>query len=533
MSAPAPLRLEQGIRPNLKYDLPAGLVVFLVALPLCLGIALASNAPLFSGIIAGIIGGIVIGTLSGSSLSVSGPAAGLAVIVAQGISDLGSFDVFVVAVALSGLIQIVLGLLRLGVVGEFVPNSVIKGMLAAIGIVIFLKQVPHALGRDEGFIDELQLFEFIEPGNMFGDILLALETASWEAVLISLVSLGVMLAWDRPAIKDRAWSTYLPGPLVVVLLGVAINEGLRAAGLGYLSGEDGHLVSLPVVSSIGDLPSLSVRPDLSALTNPMVYTTAMIIAIVGSIETLLSVEASDRLDPFKRISNSNRELVAQGVGNTVSGLLGGLPITSVIVRSSTNVYSGGRTRVSAVFHGLLLLVSALAIPLLLNRIPLASLALILMVIGYKLARISLFQTMYRAGRSQFWPFISTVIAIVVTDLLTGIFIGLVIGFVFLLRGNVHEPISTVSDGEGNYLLRFTKDMSFVHKAALKKHLREIPNGSRVFIDGSRSMLIDRDVFETVEDFRRTAEFRDITVSTNNVEEKVFRRRGDRRHPPSP
>lgn len=530
MSAPAPLRLEQGIRPNLKYDLPAGLVVFLVALPLCLGIALASNAPLFSGIIAGIIGGIIIGSLSGSNLSVSGPAAGLAVIVAQGITDLGSFDIFVVAVAISGLIQIVLGVMRLGIVGEFVPNSVIKGMLAAIGIVIFLKQVPHALGRDEGFVDELQLFEFIEPGNMFGDILLALETASWEAVLISLLSLAVMLAWERPFIKERSWATYLPGPLVVVFLGVAVNEGLRVAGLGYLSGEAGHLVSLPVITSAGDLPSLLVRPDLSALANPLVYSTAVIIAVVGSVETLLSVEAADRLDPFKRISNTNRELVAQGVGNTFSGLLGGLPVTSVIVRSSTNVYSGARTRTSAVFHGFLLLFSALLIPALLNRIPLASLALILMVIGYKLARISLFKTMYNAGASQFWPFISTVVAIVATDLLTGIFIGLVVGFVFLVRGNVHEPISTVSDGEGNYLMRFTKDMSFVHKAALKQQLRDIPDGSRVYIDGSRAMLIDRDVFETVEDFRRTAPFRDIEVFSNNIEEKVFRRRFERQPP---
>ena len=521
MPEPQGLHLERGWKANLRYDLPSGLVVYLVALPLCLGIALASGAPLFAGIIAGFVGGLVIGALSGSEVSVSGPAAGLAVIVAQGIADLGAFELFLVAVLISGLIQIVLGILRLGVVGDYVPNSVIKGMLAGIGIVIFLKQIPHALGRDGGFVGDLAFFQFFDGKNTVTEIAAAVMSASWEAVAITAVALVVLLIWETDGIKSRTWSTYLPGPLVVVLLGVAMNETFRAMGMGYLSAAEGHLVQLPVARNLQELGSLSMFPDFSGFTNPSVWALAAVIALIGSVETLLSVEASDRLDPFKRISNTNRELVAQGVGNTLSGLIGGLPITSVIIRSSTNVYSGARTRSSAIFHGFLLLSTALLIPTLLNRIPLASLAAILLVIGYKLARVSLFKSMYAAGASQFLPFLVTVTVIVVTDLLTGIAAGMVVGIYFLISANYHRALVTVSE-DGYYLVRFTKDLAFVHKIALKRHLRQIPDGATVHIDGTKSMFIDRDIAEIVQDFLDTAQFRGIHVTTKNVGERTIR-----------
>jgi MFS superfamily sulfate permease-like transporter len=519
MSDNQTLHLEPGWKANLKHDLPAGLVVYLVALPLCLGIALASGAPLFAGIIAGVVGGIVVGALSGSEVSVSGPAAGLAVIVADGITSLGAFEIFLVAVVVAGLIQIVLGVLRAGVVGDWVPNSVIKGMLAGIGIVIFLKQIPHALGRDADFEGDLAFSQFFDGKNTFTEIVAAFMSASWEAVVITGVGLIILIAWQSPAIKDRAWASYLPGPLVAVLLGVALNQLFLATGVGYLSAAEGHLVELPTMAGSGGLGGLLVFPDFSAIASPEVLTLALTLAAVGSIETLLSVEATDRLDPFKRISNTNRELVAQGIGNSVSGLLGGIPVTSVIIRSSTNIYSGGRTRMSPVFHGVLLGSTVLLVPGLLNMIPLASLAAILLVIGYKLASVSVFKAMWASGTSQFVPFIVTVSLIVVTDLLTGIAAGIVVGLYFVIRGNYHQALVTVSEGD-QHLVRFNKDMAFVHKIQLKRHLRGIPNGATVHIDGTKSMLIDRDIWEIIDDFHKTAPFRDITVTLKNVAERT-------------
>ncbi|MBK8315294.1 MAG: SulP family inorganic anion transporter [Acidobacteria bacterium] len=519
--------IEAGIRKNLKHDAPAGLVVFLVALPLCLGIALASGAPLFSGIIAGIIGGILISFISGSEISVSGPAAGLAVIVATAIQNLGSFRIFLLAVAISGLFQIVLGFARAGVIGNYVPNAVIKGMLAAIGVVILLKQIPHALGRDVNYEGDFDFFFEIEAkSNTLLDIVKAVYTATPAAVIITIASLAVLLAWEKPALQRIRLFKLIPAPLIVVLLGILLNEGFKSFFTDFhLKPEDGHLVALPVPENITAFFGQFTFPDWSAISNKQVFITALTIAIVGSIETLLSIEASDKLDPYRRISSTNRELKAQGLGNLISGLLGGLPVTSVIVRSSANVYAGARTRTSSFVHGLLLFICVLLIPSLLNRIPLASLAAILLVIGYKLTKIEIYKKMYHAGMDQFLPFIITVTAIVFTDLLDGVLIGLVVGTFFVIRTNHHSAMTLVSQ-ENNYLLRFNKDVSFVNKSELKDKLSSIPSHSHLIIDGSKSTFIDSDIYDVVADFEESARYRDIEVELNHYQSKSqnYRRR---------
>ena len=519
--------IESGIRKNLKYDAPAGLVVFLVALPLCLGIALASGAPLFSGIIAGIIGGILISFISGSEVSVSGPAAGLAVIVATAIQNLGSFRIFLLAVAISGLIQIVLGFARAGVIGNYVPNAVIKGMLAAIGVVILLKQIPHALGRDVNYEGDFDFFfELDAKSNTLLDIVKAVYTATPAAVIITIASLAVLLTWEKPALQRIRLFKLVPAPLIVVLLGILLNEGFKSFFTDFhLKAEDGHLVALPVPENFTAFFGQFTFPDWSAISNKQVFITALTIAIVGSIETLLSIEASDKLDPYRRISSTNRELKAQGLGNLISGLLGGLPVTSVIVRSSANVYAGARTRTSSFVHGLLLFICVLLIPSLLNRIPLASLAAILLVIGYKLTKIEIYKKMYHAGMDQFLPFIITVTAIVFTDLLDGVLIGLVVGTFFVIRTNHHSAMTLVSQ-ENNYLLRFNKDVSFVNKSELKDKLSSIPSHSHLIIDGSKSTFIDSDIYDVVADFEESARYRDIEIELNHFQSKLqnYRRR---------
>lgn len=519
---------QPGIRNNLKYDLPAGLVVFLVAVPLCLGIALASGAPLFAGLIAGLVGGIVIGLLSGSDISVSGPAAGLAVIVATAIQSLGSFRVFLLAVAISGVIQIIIGFLRAGVFGHYVPNSVIKGMLAAIGVVIILKQIPHALGRDADYEGDFDFFLTLAgTSNTLFDIVRAIYSASPTAVLISAISIVILAGWERPALQRHKFFRLAPAPLFVVIIGVLINEACRVWLTGYyLRAEDGHLVTMPVASGVGDFLGQFTLPDWSAWSNRQVWLTAATLAVVGSIETLLSIEASDKLDPYRRISDTNRELKAQGIGNLLSGLIGGLPVTSVIVRSSANVYAGARTRMSAIVHGLLLLISVVAIPRLLNLIPLACLAAILLLVGYKLTKIGLYQKMYRAGFDQFLPFIITVVAIVFTDLLTGITIGLVVGFFFVIRTNHHSSITLVSQ-DNYYMVRFNKDVSFINKNELKEKLMQIPANAIVIVDGTRATYIDSDIYDVIVDFEQNAKYRNIEVELKHFYSKSqnYRRGG--------
>jgi MFS superfamily sulfate permease-like transporter len=392
--------LQQGILSNLRYDLPASLVVFLVAVPLCLGIALASGAPLFAGIVAGVVGGIVVGILSGSEISVSGPAAGLAVIVATSIEKLGSFEVFLVAVCLSGIIQLVLGYLRAGIIGNYFPSSVITGMLTAIGIVIILKQVPHAVGWDKDYEGDFGFFE--SDSNTFLTLFYSLRAVQPAALVIMIVSLSLLAIWETPKIKKHKVLKLIPAPLLVVMLGIFINELFKSFAPDLaLTSTEGHLVTLPTVP-ISELPNHLSSPDFSALLKKDVYIVALTLAVVGSLETLLSIEAADKLDPFKRISDTHRELKAQGIGNFISGLLGGLPITAVIVRSSANVYAGARTRTSTIVHGLLLFSSVLFIPDLLNLIPLSSLACILIMVGYKLAHYGLFVRMYQSGARCFF-----------------------------------------------------------------------------------------------------------------------------------
>lgn len=506
----------------LRHDGPAGTVVFLVALPLCLGIALASGAPLFAGIISGIIGGLLVSLLSGSNVSVAGPAAGLAVIVATAIRDLGSFQAFLTAVVLAGCFQIVFGLFRLGVIADYIPNPVIKGMLAGIGLAIIFKQIPHALGRDKDFEGDLA---FLEAGgkNTLTDIVESVMSASPGAILIAGFSLFLLLFWERMAYRGNRFFALMPGALVVVILGIVINEALGTVAPGWKLTDPEHLVQLPVTTSLGGFFQNLTFPDFSVITNKHVWTVALTLATIASIETLLSLEAADRLDPYLRISPPNRELFAQGVSNIVAGLIGGLPVTSVIVRTSANVYAGARTWMSSFIHGVLLLVATLFIPTLLNRLPLASLAAILLLVGYKLTKVELYKGMYRQGVAQFLPFIVTVVAIVFSDLLSGVLIGMVFGFFFVIRNNHHAALTVVSQ-DNLYLMRFNKDASFINKSELRRRLREVPSGAKLVIDGSRSLYIDRDIYEVVEDFQKMAPYKDIQVELKHFSHKTAKGR---------
>lgn len=510
-----------------RRDIPAGIVVFLVALPLCLGIALASGAPLFAGVIAGVVGGVVVSLFSGSELSVSGPAAGLAVIVAAAITSLGGFEVFTVAVVLAGLVQIVFGFARAGAIGDYIPNCVIKGMLAAIGIVIVLKQIPHALGRDaealgaEGFRDAAFFSRSSEVGNTFSDILQAIAAPSPGAVTITAVALFLLIVWDKPFIKKQSWSTAVPGPLVAVLVGTAINEALGVIKPEWKMVDVQHMVNLPVPESVAGFLGMFQFPDFSHLVRTDVWVVGLTIALVGSIETLLCIEATDKLDQEKRISDPNRELRAQGIGNAVSGLLGGLPITSVIVRSSANIYSGARTRLSAFVHGIVMLVAVALAAAWLNRVPLAALAAVLIVVGYKLSSHKIIAEMWAKGWTVFLPFIITLVAIVFTDLLKGIAIGLLVSILFVIRSNHLAALTLVRD-EKAWLLRFNKDMSFVNKAELKKTLRGLPDDSLLIVDGTKSMYVDADVYETLAEFQTAAAYRGIEVEYHNFFDKQRR-----------
>ncbi|MEO5926432.1 MAG: SulP family inorganic anion transporter [Bryobacteraceae bacterium] len=506
--------LQPSLQSLLRHDGSAGLVVFLVALPLCLGIALASGAPLFAGIISGVVGGLVISVASGSNVSVSGPAAGLSVIVAAAIQGFDSYQIFSLAVVIAGFIQLLLGVARLGVIGDYVPNSSIKGMLAGIGLVIILKQIPHALGRDLDFEGDLGFLE--RSGNTITDILNAFYSASPGAVVITVVSLAILLGWDTLVGRIHPFLQKIPASLVVVLTGIGINQGLGVWFPALQLREPQHLVTLPVAHSAADFFAQFSLPDFTAIGDPHVWTIALTIAIVASVESLLSLEAADKLDPHRRISSPNRELVAQGIGNMVSGLIGGLPVTSVVVRTSANVYAGAMTWMSSFLHGLLLFAAVLLIPGFLNLTPLACLAAILIVIGYKLTKASLYFKMYSLGWSQFLPFAITILAILFTDLLTGVLVGLAIGLFFVIRQNHHEAI-TVVHHEQNYLIRFNKDTTFVNKSELRTKLRRIPAGSRVIIDGIKALYIDKDILEVVDDFKLMAAHKDIAVEVDNLD----------------
>jgi MFS superfamily sulfate permease-like transporter len=501
------MKQSEYIQSFIKGDWKSGIAVFLVALPLCLGIALASGAPLLAGLVAGIVGGTIVSLLSGSELSVSGPAAGLTIIVATAIIELGSFPGFLVAVILAGVIQIALGLLKLGKIGGFFPSSVIRGMLVAIGIVIILKQIPHAIGDDLDFIGEFE-FNQKDGKNTFSEILASFSTLKAGALLISAIGLIILFSWTKLGETFRFMNA-LPASLFVVLAGVAMNESFAIwAPDWYLGDSKDHMVNLPIFTSTSEVWSGLVSPDWSFITNSKVYSIALTLAIVASLESLLSLEATDSLDPLKRISSPDKELLAQGVGNVASGLLGGIPITSVIVRSSTNVYSGAKSRMSGFFHGILLLAAVLALPLYLNKIPLACLASVLLYTGYKLAHPSAFKKVIAEGWKQWVPFLVTVAVVVGVDLLWGIFIGTLVGLIFVILTN-YSSVFTVFQNGNEVLIKFQKDATFLHKMSLKEALRKIPAGSEVYIDLSKVHFMDHDIKQLIDEFIATAHERGI------------------------
>jgi carbonic anhydrase len=490
---------------NIKHDLPAGLVVYLVALPLCLGVALASTGNpnfLFSGIIAGIVGGIVVGFLSGSSLGVSGPAAGLVTIVAGAITTLGSFDAFLVAVVIAGVLQIIAGILKAGVIGYYFPTSVIKGMLAAIGIILILKQIPHAFGFDADFMGD-ESFDQKDGHNTFSEIYYAVKYNFTGAVIISLISLALLILFELKFMKKFQLFKFLPGALFVVLVGILVNMAFGwYSPQHYLDGK--HLVNLPVAKSANEFISFFTFPDFTALSNPKVYIVALTLALVASLESLLSVEATDKLDPEKRVTPTNRELRAQGVGNIVSGLIGGLPITQVIVRSSANINSGGKSKMATITHGLILLVSVLFIPHYLNLIPLSALAMILIMVGYKLAKPSLFVGMAKLGWEQFIPFLVTVLVVVFKDLLVGIGVGIVFALYFVLKKNFKNSFryfTETANGKQKITLRLSEEVTFLNKASISQALEDAPANTTLIIDGSKSKEMDYDVVERIDEFR--------------------------------
>lgn len=504
---------------TIKYDLPSGLVVFLVALPLCLGIALASGAPLFSGLITGIIGGMVVSMASGSQLAVSGPAAGLTIIVLTAITDIGSYQGFMVAVVMAGILQLVLGFVKAGTIGNYFPSSVIKGMLAAIGIILIIKQIPHAIGYDADYEGDFQ-FDQPDHENSFSALITAVNKMSIGAFIISGISTLILVYWPKISIKAMQ---IIPAPLIVVLLGIGLNV-LFDHVFPAISLHDNHLVNLPVAASVNEFISFFSFPDLAYLKKGIVYKTALTLAIVASIETLLSIEAVDKLDAHRRNTPPNRELKAQGIGNIIAGLIGGLPMTAVIVRGAANVNAGAQSKMSSFFHGSFLLLSAIFIPTFINMIPFASLAAVLLVTGYKLTKVSLYRDMYKAGFDQFIPFVITVLAIVFTDLLIGIGIGLAFGVFFILKRNMENTYSynrNTHKPEDPVVLVLSEEVSFLNKASILETLDNLPKNSKVTIDGSRTTYIDYDVLEVLDDFKKNAHYKNIEVELKNIE-SVYR-----------
>jgi MFS superfamily sulfate permease-like transporter len=501
---------------NLRDDLPASVVVFFVALPLCLGIALASGAPLFAGLIAGVMGGIVVGALSGSPLGVSGPAAGLAVIVLTAIKDLGSFEAFLLAVVIAGAMQIALGFARAGVLGYFFPSAVIKGMLAGIGVIIVLKQLPHALGYDADPEGELE-FAQADGETTFSALSQMLAHIDFNAITVAVGALVIVLVWDKLRSKSSGLMRLLPGTLMAVAAGIVYQYlSVRYAPTLALSPE--HLVSVPVATDWQAFTALFTFPDWSRLNDPAIYLAAATLAVIASLETLLCVEATDKLDPQKRVTPTNRELLAQGTGNILSGLIGGLPVTQVIVRSSANIQTGARSKLSAIVHGVLLLVCVLALPRVLNMIPLAVLATVLILVGYKLAHPSLFRAMFALGPTQAVPFFVTVAGVVLTDLLTGISLGMAVAVLFILHRNyqnshfMHIESHPDPDQRPVVTMHLAEDVTFLNKGAILKELSGIADRSRVVIDTSDCVNIDYDAREIIDDFRASAAARGIDVT---------------------
>lgn len=493
----------------IKDDFISGLIVFFVALPLCLGIALASGAPLFSGIIAGIVGGIIVGLFSGSALGVSGPAAGLTVIVLSGIKDVGDFKAFLVSVIIAGILQIGLGYIKAGRIAFFFPSSVIKGMLAAIGISIILKQIPHAMGLDNDPAGDDEFFQ-LDGETTFSEILKIGDFILPGAFIIGLVSLLILIIWDTKALKKFSIVKLIPGSILAIAFGLTMNYFFPPD----LKLGSSHLVNLPLFKTFTDISNALTFPNFSYLSNIKVWILGGLIAIIASLETLLCVEATDKLDPKKRITPVNKELFAQGLGNIMSGLIGGLPVTQVIVRSSANIQSGGKTKLSVILHGIFMLGSVLFFATFLNQIPLAALAAILITVGFKLAKPSMFKDMFKEGINQFIPFIATIIAIIATDLLKGILFGLLIGVCFVLFTNFKSSALMVDYKNNLMIIKFKKDIFFFNKASIIENLEKLKEGDSLYVDAANANFIDHDVFLTIKEFQDGAHLKKIKVDLN-------------------
>jgi len=510
----------------IKNDLPASIVVFFVALPLCLGIALASGAPLFSGLIAGIIGGIVVGALSDSKIGVSGPAAGLAAIVLTAIGSVGGYENFLVAVVLGGVIQIIFGFLKAGIIGYYFSSSVIKGMLTGIGIIIILKQIPHFFGYDANPEGDFAFFQ-VDGENTFSEIFKSLNNISLGSTIIGLIGLGILLLWSTVLSKKGKIFNLIQGPLVAVVAGIVyffVTDSESKYGISA-----SHLVSVPVPDNLDSFLGQFSFPNFNAITNPEIWVVAFTIALVASLETLLCVEATDKIDPHKNVTPTNRELLAQGTGNILSGLIGGLPITQVIVRSSANIQSGGRSKMSAIIHGFFLLISIILIPSLLNKIPLSVLAAVLLIVGYKLAKPGLFLQMYKLGWKQSIPFTVTVLGIVFIDLLYGIGLGLAVGVVVILIKSFQNShflhIEDKSNGEHKIKMTLAEEVTFFNKGAILKELDNLPKATFLEIDVRKTRYLDNDIIEILDDFTVKAKERDINI-------KIISERGTIENPKS-
>ena len=487
---------------NLKSDFASGLVVFLVALPLCLGIALASGAPLFSGIIAGVVGGIVVGYLSKSHISVSGPAAGLTAIVLTAITDLGAFNIFLTAVVLAGVMQLLLGFIKAGSISNYFPTNVIEGMLAGIGVIIILKQIPHAFGYDPDFVGDEAFFQS-DGQNTFSELFQVFNHIQLGSILITLVSLAILILWNKVEFLKKI--KLIPPALVAVIVSIILNEFFIQSSSNFAILKE-HLVSLPVPTSLEEFKNIIITPDFSALSNSKVWIVGITIAVVASIETLLCIEAADRMDAQKRYTDTNVELKAQGIGNILSGFIGGLPMTSVVVRTSANNAAGAKSKMSAIIHGLLLLISVLAIPIILNKIPLATLAAVLLLVGYKLANPKVIIHFWKRGKYQFVPFIATFLGVVFTDLLKGVALGIVISIIFVLKGNLKRAYNFRKEeyAEGDVIhIDLAQEVSFLNKAAIKSTLMAIPENSKVIINAEDTVYIAHDILDLIREFKTT------------------------------
>jgi MFS superfamily sulfate permease-like transporter len=498
---------------NLKSDFASGLVVFLVALPLCLGIALASGAPLFSGIISGIVGGIVVGYLSQSHLSVSGPAAGLTAIVLSAIIDLGSFNAFLLAVLIAGIIQLILGFIKAGTISNYFPNNVIEGMLAGIGVIIILKQIPHAFGYDSDFEGDESFFQ-PDGQNTFSEIFNIFDHVQLGSIVIAAISLAILILWNKVDVLKKI--NLIPPALVAVIVSILLNEFFIQSGSNFAITKE-HLVSLPVPTTLEEFKNIIVTPDFTSISNSKVWIVAITIAVVASIETLLCIEASDRMDAQKRYTNTNVELKAQGIGNILSSLLGGLPMTSVVVRTTANNTAGAKSKMSAIIHGVLLLVGVLAIPSILNKIPLATLAAVLLLVGYKLANPSTIKHFWKKGKYQFIPFIATFGAVVFTDLLKGVALGMIISVIFVLKGNMKRAYKFRKEEyhDGDIIhIDLAQEVSFLNKASIKETLVSIPENSKVIINASDTVYIAHDVLDLIKEFKK------IRAKDENIKVKL-------------